>query len=97
MHCVFDTGNLAGQPQGLPLRRYGDATLVGAGLVPALCMLKPYRKGTYYMASNLSAVLGPQLAGVVVDLTGENYRNVFLYGAVFMALAGFCMTRVRVR
>jgi MFS-type transporter involved in bile tolerance (Atg22 family) len=49
------------------------------------------------MASNLSAVLGPQLAGVVVDLTGENYRNAFLYGAVFMALAGFCMTRVRVQ
>ena len=26
---------ISGQPQGLPLRRCGDATLVGAGLVPA--------------------------------------------------------------
>lgn len=53
--------------------------------------------GLYYFASNLSAVLGPQLAGLLVDLTDKNYRVVFLYGAVFMGLAILCMTRVRVR
>jgi len=80
------------EPQFLPRVR----GRLGARAAVAVCR-KIHRKDTYYMASNLSAVLGPQLAGVVVDLTGENYRNVFLYGAVFMALAGFCMTRVRVR
>ncbi len=53
--------------------------------------------GLYYFASNLSAVLGPQLAGVLIDLTGKNYRVVFLYGAVFMVLAILCMRRVQVR
>ncbi len=53
--------------------------------------------GLYYFASNLSAVLGPQLAGVLVDLTGKNYRVVFLYGALFMVLAILCMRRVQVR
>jgi len=76
--------------------------LVNVNSLPALYDTAPQLRagivtGLYYMASNLSAVLGPQLAGVVVDLTGGNYRNVFLYGAVFMALAGVCMTRVRVR
>jgi len=76
--------------------------LVNVNSLPALYDTAPQLRagivtGLYYMASNLSAVLGPQLAGVVVDLTGDNYRNVFLYGAVFMALAGVCMSRVRVR
>ncbi len=53
--------------------------------------------GLYYFASNLSAVLGPQLAGVLIDLAGKNYRVVFLYGAVFMVLAILCMRRVQVR
>ncbi|MGQ9657354.1 MAG: MFS transporter, partial [Fimbriimonadales bacterium] len=76
--------------------------LVNVNSLPALYDTAPQLRagivtGLYYMASNLSAVLGPQLAGVVVDLTGDNYRNVFLYGAAFMALAGACMTRVKVR
>ena len=76
--------------------------LVNVNSLPALYDTAPQLRagiitGLYYMASNLSAVLGPQLAGVVVDLTGDDYRNVFLYGAAFMALAGVAMTRVKVR
>ncbi|MDM7461008.1 MAG: MFS transporter, partial [bacterium] len=76
--------------------------LVNVNSLPALYDTAPTLRagivtGLYYFASNLSAVLGPQLAGVLVDRTGDNYRNVFLYGAGFMALAGVCMMRVRVR
>ncbi|MCS6918431.1 MAG: MFS transporter, partial [Fimbriimonadales bacterium] len=76
--------------------------LVNVNSLPALYDTAPQLRagiitGLYYFASNLSAVLGPQLAGILVDLTGGNYRNVFLYGAFFMTLAGLCMSQVRVR
>ncbi|MCS7208458.1 MAG: MFS transporter [Fimbriimonadales bacterium] len=76
--------------------------LINVNSLPALYDTAPQLRagiitGLYYLASNLAAVLGPQLAGILVDWTGGNYRNVFLYGAFFMALAGGCMSRVRVR
>jgi hypothetical protein len=40
-------------------------------------------------------VAGPQLAGLLVDLSGDNYRIVFLYGACFMGLAALCLRQVR--
>jgi MFS family permease len=51
--------------------------------------------GLYYFASNIAAVAGPQTVGVLVDLTGGNYRVMFAFSALFMALAGFFMLRVR--
>lgn len=51
--------------------------------------------GLYYFASNIAAVAGPQTVGVLVDLTGGNYRVMFAFSAFFMALAAFFMTRVR--
>lgn len=51
--------------------------------------------GLYYFASNIAAVAGPQTVGVLVDLTGGNYRIMFAFSALFMALAGFFMLRVR--
>jgi len=51
--------------------------------------------GLYYLASNIAAVAGPQLMGVLIDLTDGNYRLMFVFSAVFMALAGLCMLRVR--
>ncbi len=76
--------------------------LINVNSLPALYDTAPQLRagimtGMYYLASNLSAVLGPQLAGVLVDRLGGDYRIVFLYGAGFMALAGLCMMRVRVR
>jgi maltose/moltooligosaccharide transporter len=50
--------------------------------------------GLYYFASNLAAVAGPQLAGWLVDLSGDNYQVVFLYGACFMGLAALCLRQV---
>ncbi|MGD8731079.1 MAG: hypothetical protein PVH92_04290, partial [Anaerolineales bacterium] len=51
--------------------------------------------GLYYFASNIAAVAGPQTVGVLVDLTGGNYRIMFAFSALFMALAGFFMMQVR--
>jgi len=51
--------------------------------------------GLYYLAANLAAVGGPQAVGVLIDLTQENYRIMFLFAAVFMVLAGGFMWRVK--
>jgi maltose/moltooligosaccharide transporter len=51
--------------------------------------------GLYYFASNIAAVAGPQSVGVLIDLTGGNYRVMFIFGAIFMALAALFMLRVR--
>ena len=51
--------------------------------------------GLYYLAASLAAILGPQVVGVLVDLSGDNYRIMFAFSAAFMALAGFFMLRVR--
>jgi maltose/moltooligosaccharide transporter len=51
--------------------------------------------GMYYLAANLAAVGGPQGVGVLIDLTQENYRIMFLFAAVFMILAGAFMWRVK--
>ncbi len=50
--------------------------------------------GLYYLASNIAAVAGPQVVGILIDVTGGNYRIMWLFSAVFMALAGVLMYRV---
>jgi MFS family permease len=62
---------------------YGDERRIGA------------YTGLYYFSSQLAAVLGPTLGGVVVDVLGDQYRWLFLFGALFMALAWLGMTQVR--
>jgi MFS family permease len=51
--------------------------------------------GLYYLASNIAAVAGPQVVGVLIDVTGKNYRIMFVFAAIFMALAGLCMLFVK--
>ena len=51
--------------------------------------------GLYYFSSQLAAVLGPTLGGVVVDTFNNNYRWLFLFSAVFMGLAWGVMQRMR--
>ena len=51
--------------------------------------------GLYYLAASLAAILGPQTVGLLIDLTGGSYRIMFAFSAVFMALAGVFMLRVR--
>jgi maltose/moltooligosaccharide transporter len=50
--------------------------------------------GLYYLASNIAAVAGPQIVGLLIDLTKGNYRIMFIFAAIFMVLAGFFMLRV---
>jgi MFS family permease len=51
--------------------------------------------GMYYLAANIAAVAGPQVVGVLIQLSGDNYRIMFIFSAIFMALAGVLMARVR--
>ncbi len=53
--------------------------------------------GLYYFSSQLAAVLGPTLGGVVVGLMGDQYRWMFPFSALFMALALLVMLRIRAR
>jgi MFS family permease len=51
--------------------------------------------GLYYFSSQLASVLGPTLAGALVDAFSNQYRWVWVFGMFFMALAWLTMTRVK--
>lgn len=53
--------------------------------------------GLYYLASNIAAVAGPQTMGFLIQASGDNYRLMFVFSAVFMLLAGLIMLRVKER
>jgi maltose/moltooligosaccharide transporter len=63
---------------------YGDEARIGA------------YTGLYYFASQSAAVLGPTLGGAFVEAMGSQYRFMWLFSMVFMALAYLTMTRVKV-
>jgi maltose/moltooligosaccharide transporter len=64
---------------------YGDERKIGA------------YTGLYYFSSQSGAVLGPTLSGIVVDVLGSQYRWLWLFSTVFMALAWVAMTQVQKR
>jgi maltose/moltooligosaccharide transporter len=47
--------------------------------------------GLYYIASQLAAILGPAIIGWVVDLSGGDFRKMFLVVPVFFGLAILAM------
>lgn len=51
--------------------------------------------GLYYFSSQLAAVLGPTLGGILVDTLGDQYRWLWLFSFVFMALAFLAMQGVK--
>lgn len=51
--------------------------------------------GLYYFSSQLAAVLGPTLGGLLVDFMGDQYRWMFVFSAFFMALALLVILRMR--
>jgi maltose/moltooligosaccharide transporter len=61
---------------------YGDECKIGA------------YTGLYYFSSQSAAVLGPTLGGALVDLLSDEYRWLFLFSTLFMALAWLVMSRV---
>jgi maltose/moltooligosaccharide transporter len=51
--------------------------------------------GLYYLSSQLAAVLGPTLGGILVDSLGDQYRWLWLFSFVFMTLAFVAMLGVK--
>jgi MFS family permease len=51
--------------------------------------------GLYYFAASIAAIAGPQVVGALIDISGGAYRIMFVFSAIFMALAGLLMLRVR--
>jgi len=51
--------------------------------------------GLYYLFSTLSAIVGPNINGWVVQLTGNNYNNVMLVAPLFFLVAFLLMIGVR--
>ena len=53
--------------------------------------------GLYYFSSSAAAITGPIVAGALIDLTAKNYSVLWLFSAVFIALALVAMMRVRAK
>jgi maltose/moltooligosaccharide transporter len=64
---------------------YGDERQIGA------------YTGLYYFSSQTAAVVGPTLGGIMVDALGDQYRWIWLFSMVFMALAWFTMRQVKAK
>jgi MFS family permease len=51
--------------------------------------------GLYYLSSTLAAIVGPNVNGWIITLTGDNYNSIMIVGPVFFILAGLLMLGVR--
>jgi len=51
--------------------------------------------GLYYLFSTLSAIVGPNVNGWIIQLTSGNYNNVMLFAPIFMVIALVLMWGVR--
>jgi len=51
--------------------------------------------GLYYLFSTLAAIAGPNVNGLIIQLTGNNYNSIMVVGPVFMLCALILMWGVR--
>ncbi|NQV37797.1 MAG: MFS transporter [Candidatus Marinimicrobia bacterium] len=51
--------------------------------------------GLYYLASQLSNIVGPILSGKIIDIFNNDYRTAFLYGTVTLIIALLFMIPVK--
>ncbi|MHB8192213.1 MAG: SLC45 family MFS transporter [Bellilinea sp.] len=51
--------------------------------------------GLYYLFSTMAAITGPNLNGLIIQLSGSNYASIMIFGPVFMVLALILMLGVR--
>jgi MFS family permease len=51
--------------------------------------------GLYYLFSTFSAIVGPNLNGLIVTLSGNNYNTIMLFGPLFLMIALFLMLGVK--
>ena len=62
-------------------------------IAPTAVLLGTYT-GLYYLASQLAAVVGPTLNGIIIDATGRNFNMIFFVAPFFFVLAILCMLGV---
>jgi Na+/melibiose symporter-like transporter len=62
-------------------------------IAPTAVLLGTYT-GLYYLASQLAAVAGPTLNGIIIDATGRNFNMIFFMTPFFFVLAILCMLGV---
>ena len=51
--------------------------------------------GLYYLFSTLAAIVGPNLNGLIVQLSGNNYGMVMVVGPIFLVIALILMMGVK--
>jgi MFS-type transporter involved in bile tolerance (Atg22 family) len=51
--------------------------------------------GLYYLFSTLAAIAGPNINGLIIQISGENYNSIMLMAPVFMVVALILMWGVR--
>jgi MFS-type transporter involved in bile tolerance (Atg22 family) len=51
--------------------------------------------GLYYLFSTLAAIVGPNINGWVIQLSGNNYSTTMIAAPIFMVLAFIMMMGVR--
>jgi len=51
--------------------------------------------GLYYLFSTVAAILGPNVYGWIIQLTGNRFQLIFLVGPIFLVLAILCMAFVK--
>ena len=51
--------------------------------------------GLYYLFSTLAAIVGPNLNGAIIQISGKNYASIMLFGPIFMIFALAMMAGVR--
>jgi len=51
--------------------------------------------GLYYLASQSSAIVGPIMAGKIIEIFNNNYGVGFIYGSITLIIALFFMLPVK--
>ncbi len=51
--------------------------------------------GLYYLFSTLAAIAGPNINGLIIQFSGNNYNTIMLFSPIFMAIALILMWGVR--
>ena len=91
---------LASKPQG-SLDLYATREhLININFPPMVVDIAPQNElatytGLYYFASTSAAVVGPFLAGLLIDALGKDYGVIFLIAPIAMAFAFVFMLFVR--
>lgn len=75
-------------------------SLININSLPMVVDLAPQSRlgaytGLYYFFSALAAIVGPILAGALVDWAGGAFNVILLSSPVFALIAGFCMLGVK--